>query len=67
MADLSEQKKRWEEDVMQPAVRRSPERREQFETSSGIPLERVFLLHPPSEAVKEPPHEAPEEQAPPVA
>jgi len=33
----------WESDVLRPALERAPERRASFETSSGIPLERVYL------------------------
>jgi hypothetical protein len=42
-----------------------------FQYSMGAAFVGALILavffHPPSEAVKEPPHEAPEEQAPPVA
>jgi hypothetical protein len=42
-----------------------------FQYSMGAAFAGALILllffHPPSEAVKEPPHEAPEEQAPPVA
>ena len=34
---------RWEDTVLKPALARFPERKEQFETPSRIPLERVFL------------------------
>src|SRR6266849_1152155 len=43
MTDLPEARQRWEEGVLGPALRKSPERRPEFETSSGIPLERVYL------------------------
>src|SRR5438309_7838574 len=43
MTDLPEARKRWEENVLNPALRKAPERRPGFETSSGIPLERVYL------------------------
>jgi methylmalonyl-CoA mutase N-terminal domain/subunit len=33
----------WEERVLKPALRKTPERRAEFQTSSGIPLERVYL------------------------
>ena len=37
-------KKTWEETAVNPTLKKFPERKEQFETSSGIPLER---LHTP--------------------
>jgi methylmalonyl-CoA mutase N-terminal domain/subunit len=42
MSDLHSAKQHWEESTLSPALRKSPERRTQFETSSGIPLERVY-------------------------
>ena len=33
----------WEERVLKPALRKTPERQSEFQTSSGIPLERVYL------------------------
>ena len=39
---IEELKARWERDVLQPALARFPERREAFETTSGIPVERVY-------------------------
>ena len=42
MSDLNSAKQHWEESTLSPALRKSPERRAQFETSSGIPLERVY-------------------------
>jgi methylmalonyl-CoA mutase, N-terminal domain len=35
-------KKRWEETTVQPAIQRFPERKEAFTTSSNIPLDRVY-------------------------
>jgi methylmalonyl-CoA mutase, N-terminal domain len=32
----------WEDEVLNPALHKAPERRAHFETSSGIPLERVY-------------------------
>jgi methylmalonyl-CoA mutase N-terminal domain/subunit len=37
--------KRWEEETLKPALKRTPERKAEFNTSSGIPLPR--LLTPP--------------------
>ncbi len=42
MDDLKQAKQQWEETVVQPAVERFPERREHFETPSGIPLDRLY-------------------------
>ncbi len=39
---LIEAKARWEQDRVQPVLNRFPERREAFETSSGILLERLY-------------------------
>ncbi|MCC6189820.1 MAG: methylmalonyl-CoA mutase family protein [Anaerolineales bacterium] len=47
MTDLPEARRKWEEDVLKPALRKAPERRAHFETSSSIPLERLYL---PSDA-----------------
>jgi methylmalonyl-CoA mutase, N-terminal domain len=38
----------WEKETLRPALDRAPERRDTFETSSGIPLERVYLPDDPS-------------------
>ena len=43
MTDLPEARQSWEAEVLGPALRKSPERQPEFETSSGIPLERVYL------------------------
>ena len=32
----------WEREILEPVLRRHPERRERFETSSGIEIERVY-------------------------
>ncbi len=42
---LEEEKKRWEEQVLQPVLKRFPERRPEFRTFSDIPL--PLLLTPP--------------------
>jgi methylmalonyl-CoA mutase, N-terminal domain len=36
-------KQRWEDETVTPLLDRSPERRSHFETSSGIPVERLYL------------------------
>jgi methylmalonyl-CoA mutase N-terminal domain/subunit len=35
-------KARWEAEVLRPALERTPERREEFFTASGVPVERVY-------------------------
>lgn len=42
MSNLKESKRAWEDEVVDPALQRFPERREVFETSSGIRLERAY-------------------------
>ena len=36
--DLEKEQKRWEEQVLRPAITKFPERKKQFETSSGLEL-----------------------------
>ncbi len=43
MKSLSERQREWEERVLRPVLRRYPERREQFCTSSDIAVERLYL------------------------
>ncbi len=40
---LEQERQRWEREVLKPVLDRFPERREQFETTSGIPLPRLLL------------------------
>jgi methylmalonyl-CoA mutase, N-terminal domain len=40
---LKNARKNWEDGPLDQSLQRFPERREQFDTSSGIPLERVYL------------------------
>jgi len=47
MTDPELAKRQWEEKILSPALKKSPERREQFETSSGIPLDRLYLPDQP--------------------
>ncbi|MGD1995273.1 MAG: methylmalonyl-CoA mutase family protein [Anaerolineae bacterium] len=42
MKDLRRARREWEEDTARPPLNRFPERREQFETPSGIPLDRIY-------------------------
>ncbi len=44
----------WEERVLKPALRKTPERQAEFQTSSGIPLERVYLPAPAGAAAQTP-------------
>jgi len=39
---VSKERERWEEDVVRPALERSPERSETFKTASGITVERLY-------------------------
>ncbi|MBN1440656.1 MAG: methylmalonyl-CoA mutase family protein [Anaerolineales bacterium] len=38
-----DERREWEEKILQPALKKLPERKPEFETPSGIPLERVYL------------------------
>jgi methylmalonyl-CoA mutase, N-terminal domain len=40
---LSDARAQWEEKILQPTLRKIPERKPAFQTPSGIPLERVYL------------------------
>ena len=40
---LEEQKERWEEETLEPVLNRHPERKDEFETSSGIDVQRLYL------------------------
>ncbi len=42
MTDLPNARKTWEQNVLNPALKRFPERREAFTTPSGIPLKRLY-------------------------
>jgi len=50
--DIGRLKKEWEERTLAPALQRSEERSESFETSSGIPVERLHLPRPADYAEK---------------
>ncbi|HLF14592.1 MAG TPA: methylmalonyl-CoA mutase family protein, partial [Bacteroidota bacterium] len=43
MKPMNKQQQQWEEDVLGPALKKSPERNETFATDSGIAIERVGL------------------------
>lgn len=40
---LSEERKRWEKEILERTLRKFPERKPEFSTPSGIPLDRVSL------------------------
>ena len=42
-AALKEAFDRWQADVLRPALEESPERRNSFETTAGIPVQRLYL------------------------
>jgi methylmalonyl-CoA mutase N-terminal domain/subunit len=42
MEDVKNAKQEWKEKMLKPVLERFPERREQFETLSGIPLEQAY-------------------------
>ncbi len=42
MDDLIRAREEWEKRILEPTLRRFPERQERFETLSGIPLDRVY-------------------------
>jgi methylmalonyl-CoA mutase, N-terminal domain len=46
MVIRDEAKNRWQKEQVDPTLKRFPERKEQFETSSGIPVERLYLAPP---------------------
>jgi methylmalonyl-CoA mutase N-terminal domain/subunit len=39
---MSEQEREWQEKVLDPALERTPERSSEFQTPSGIPIERLY-------------------------
>ncbi len=43
MSELTDAKRQWEDRCLNPGLRKNPERRANFQTSSGIPLPRVAL------------------------
>ncbi len=44
---LDEEQKRWEEQTVNPVLKRFPERKPEFKTSSGIPLPRLLVPQDP--------------------
>ncbi|HTT45163.1 MAG TPA: methylmalonyl-CoA mutase family protein [Thermoplasmata archaeon] len=42
-----ERTRRWEEEVVRPAVAKSPERKDRFATLGGIPVERIYTPRSP--------------------
>ncbi|MFW6068725.1 MAG: acyl-CoA mutase large subunit family protein [Chloroflexota bacterium] len=49
MKSPSDEKERWHEQTLRPALQRFPERKDEFETSSGIPVQRVYLPQQPAD------------------
>lgn len=43
MNQLKEVKNKWESEILNPVLKRFPERRPQFATTSNIPIDRLFL------------------------
>ncbi len=43
MTDLQDAKKEWEQGILEPLLQRHPERKDDFKTTSGIPIERLYL------------------------
>jgi methylmalonyl-CoA mutase, N-terminal domain len=43
MTTLDDARNRWHKEQIEPTLKRFPERKEQFETSSGIPVQRLYL------------------------
>ena len=42
MGEISREKQKWEKEVLEPTLRKRPERKEEFRTPSGTPLERFY-------------------------
>lgn len=47
MSTVEEKKKQWEAEAVAPVLQRFPERKPQFETSSGIPVARLYVPQDP--------------------
>jgi methylmalonyl-CoA mutase N-terminal domain/subunit len=43
---IQENRKRWQEEVVAPTIERFPERQAQFETTSAIPIDRLYVPQP---------------------
>lgn len=42
MSSVKDEREKWQEETVTPTVKRFPERREQFETTSGIPIDQIY-------------------------
>jgi methylmalonyl-CoA mutase N-terminal domain/subunit len=42
LSDLNDFIERWEQDTLSPALKKTPERKPEFQTVSGLPLKRVY-------------------------
>lgn len=40
---IQDSKNRWQKEIVDPVIKRFPERQEQFETSSDIPIDRLYV------------------------
>jgi methylmalonyl-CoA mutase N-terminal domain/subunit len=40
---LEDKRKRWEQELIAPSIKKAPERKSKFETDSGIAIERLYL------------------------
>ena len=43
MTTIGDKKKQWEAEAVEPQLKRFPERKETFETTSGIPIDRLYV------------------------
>ncbi|GAB4518816.1 MAG: methylmalonyl-CoA mutase family protein [Anaerolineae bacterium] len=53
MTDIHSDKQHWEQDMVDPILKRFPERKESFSTTSGIPVERLFTAEDTPENMQE--------------
>ena len=42
MGKIGQEKRKWEKEILEPTIRRFPERKRSFSTPSGIPMERFY-------------------------
>ena len=40
--NTSDNREHWQKNTLEPVIRRFPERREQFQTDSGIPIDPLY-------------------------
>jgi len=51
-ASMSDQKKQWEQNLVEPSIRKTPERKKPFQTDSGIEIERIYIQSERDDAAK---------------